>query len=92
MPHVEDIHDKEERRNIVVLIVRKGGREAIELAGSFNYSHYHKDKAYKIPVHMQSNNKHNKGETVLHLTFCMKSSIHNSKAEENDFTPVEKLS
>ena len=58
-----------------MLLIRRGSdkRETIELAGEFNYGHYHKDRAFKVVVGMQSNNKHNKGETVLSLSFCLKS-------------------
>ena len=77
-----------------MLVVKKSGdkKEVIELAGSFNYSQYHKDKAYKIILNLQSNNKHNKGETILHLSFCLKSALYNSKVEEIDFSATEKLS
>jgi hypothetical protein len=41
--------------------VVKKGAETVELSGKLNYSHYHKDKAYKAIVVLTAKAKHNKG-------------------------------
>jgi hypothetical protein len=66
--------------------------ESVELVGKLNYSHYHKDKAYKAIVVLHSKAKHNKGETVLNLSFCLKSSQYNKKLEERNLAALETLS
>jgi len=62
-PLGDTTNDNEDSRNILLQVIHKSTdkRETVELTGSFNYSNFHKDKAYKIVLNLQSNNKHNKG-------------------------------
>jgi hypothetical protein len=91
---MDNLRDREERRTVAVLVIRRTNdkREIIELVGEFNFSNFHKDTAYKIVVTLQSSNKHNKGETVLHLSLALRSSLSNQRLEEDSFKSLEALS
>lgn len=90
IPWSEGKPEREDSRIIFIEIVRKGAEE-VELVGKFQYGHYHKDKAYKAVVNLIPVNKHNKGETVLNFSFCLKSTLYNKKKEPINYVNLEQF-
>ena len=76
---------------LLLQLLQKGARDTVELEGRLALAPYHKDKAYKALVTLAPRTRHNKGATVLSLSFCLKSSDFNAKAESKSFSPLEQL-
>jgi hypothetical protein len=72
--------NKDPTREITISISKEGQGKV--LVGSLNFSKYYKDKSYKCSIVLRPiTAHHNKGETVLNISFCLKSVIFPNSLE-----------